>query len=544
MLEIVSEKLSRQQMSELERFGRRVNQLDCNFALCDDQGRILLITENQTPTDWEKVVKDFRGNMQKYLNAPDQIFELDGSYFLVSVLCYNSGKPQIIAFVDLCFEPESKADVNIEILKEMLFLLSGKFQTQVNQEKHTEVFSKELTQIYEELALMYKLGSNMKVSNSDSNYLQLACDSLKGIVNLEGIVILLEKEIYNERRMLLTAGSGLIDFNEDTINMIHSRLLVELSEDREALLDSSIGQPYKYKWPENIKSIIAVPLFGKDRKQRGLSVETDGQNSVIGVMAAINRMDKPDFDSADLKLFNSVVNGCAVFVENGRLFSDIKELFLGSLKALSSSIDAKDKYTRGHSERVAFISQWIAERCAEKMKIDKDVINNIYLCGLLHDVGKIGIPEAVLCKNGKLTSEEYECIKKHPVIGASIINEIKQMHNILPGILYHHERYDGKGYPNGLAGDEIPLLGKIVGLADSFDAMTTKRIYRKALTLEAALKEIEDGLGTQFDPQIGRIFLDSDVYYLWKIIQEGFAKSNKPSLIDAYDTTKFEDSEQ
>jgi HD-GYP domain-containing protein (c-di-GMP phosphodiesterase class II) len=123
-----------------------------------------------------------------------------------------------------------------------------------------------------------------------------------------------------------------------------------------------------------------------------------------------------------------------------------------------------------------------------------------------------------------LTEQEFSRIKQHPSIGAGILHEIKQMRDIVPGVLCHHETVDGKGYPNGLVGEQIPLMGKIVGLADSFDAMTSKRTYRDAMSVEQALEEIEKGLGTQFDEKIGRIFLDSDIGHLWDIIQNGFSE--------------------
>ena len=156
------------------------------------------------------------------------------------------------------------------------------------------------------------------------------------------------------------------------------------------------------------------------------------------------------------------------------------------------------------------------------------------MAGLLHDIGKIGIDEAVLRKKGKLTEQELECIRKHPVIGAGILREIDQMHDIVPGVLCHHERIDGKGYPAGLVGEQIPLIGKIVGLADGFDAMTSKRTYRGARTVEQALAEIRKGLGTQFDEKVGRVFLNSDLYQLCCIIlHEG------PELVGIYGSSNF-----
>jgi len=406
----------------------------------------------------------------------------------------------------------------------MLELLEEKFQAETKAEKQIEMVGTELAQTYEELVLLHKLSTNMKVTESDANFLQMACDSLTEIVSVEGIAILMEKTIDDKQQLVVAAGSGLIDIDEHTAATLHSGLIEEINSGKEALLDSEVDSEFKYDWPDNINNIIAVPLYGKEKAESSISGKNENGSSNLGLMVAINRIGKQDFDSTDIKLFNSVASGCAVFIENGRLFKDLKELFIGSLKALTSSIDAKDKYTHGHSERVAFISRWIAEKLSEQEPLDEDQINRIYLAGLLHDIGKIGIEEVVLRKNGKLNDQEYNCIKQHPSIGAGILHEIKQMRDVVPGVLSHHERIDGKGYPDGLMGDQIPLTGRIVGLADSFDAMTSRRTYRDAMTVEQALDQIEKGLGTQFDEKIGRIFLESDIGLLWDIIQNGFNK--------------------
>jgi HD-GYP domain-containing protein (c-di-GMP phosphodiesterase class II) len=351
----------------------------------------------------------------------------------------------------------------------------------------------------------------------------MACDSLTEIVSVEGIAILLEKNIGGERQLSLAAGSGLIDLDEQMTAVLHNRLIKEINAGREALLDSEVDCPFRYEWHGSIKNIIAVPLFGKGKS--GQLAEAVGEDvRIIGIMVAINRIDKPDFDSTDVKLFNSVANGCAVFVENGRLFRDLKELFIGSLKALTSSIDAKDQYTRGHSERVAFVARWIAVKLVEENLLKEEQIHRVYLAGLLHDIGKMGIDESVLRKKGKLTEKEFEQIKAHPSVGAGILSGIKQMADIVPGVLYHHERVDGKGYPHSLTSAQIPLIGKIIGLADCFDAMTSKRTYRNAMSIEQAVTEIKNGLGTQFDQTVGKAFINSDIYQLWDILQDGFGE--------------------
>jgi HD-GYP domain-containing protein (c-di-GMP phosphodiesterase class II) len=322
--------------------------------------------------------------------------------------------------------------------------------------------------------------------------------------------------------------------NEESAGTLKNRLVTEMSKGYEALLDSSVSSPFKYNWPENIKSIIAVPFWGKGKAATTFAEEIQNGSSMIGLMVAINRIDKPDFDSTDAKLFNSVANGCAIFIDNGRLFKDLEELFIGSLKALTNSIDAKDQYTRGHSERVAFISRWIAERIGGEQPLKEEEIQKIYLAGLLHDIGKFGIDDSVLRKKGKLNERELTIMRNHPAIGAGILSEIKQMHDIIPAVLYHHERPDGKGYPNGLVGEQIPLVGKIVGLADSFDAMTSKRTYKGAMSVEKAKEEIKKKLGTQFDEDVGTVFINSDIYQLWDFMQDGLADIYRSDNLSEY----------
>lgn len=188
----------------------------------------------------------------------------------------------------------------------------------------------------------------------------------------------------------------------------------------------------------------------------------------------------------------------------------VEKVALNSIMVIANTIDAKDAYTSGHSMRVAQSSAAIARRLNWS---EKDV-QNIHYIALLHDIGKIGIPDAILNKPGKLSSAEFEVIKKHPVIGNDILKDIHMIRNVAEGALYHHERYDGHGYPFGLTGEKIPYCAKIIGIADAYDAMTSNRIYRRRLTQENVIKEFENGRGTQFDPQLTDLFLE--------MLREGF----------------------
>ncbi len=180
-----------------------------------------------------------------------------------------------------------------------------------------------------------------------------------------------------------------------------------------------------------------------------------------------------------------------------------EQLSIHIIKALAFAIDAKDKYTNGHSSRVAEYSKEIAARYGYSEKEQ----NDIYIIGLLHDVGKIGIPDAIINKNDRLTDEEYDIIKKHPVIGTQILSTIKEMPNLSNGARWHHERYDGKGYPDGLKGDDIPEIARIIAVADAYDAMTSHRSYRDTLPQDMVRAEIERCKGTQFDPKFADIMI-------------------------------------
>ena len=181
-----------------------------------------------------------------------------------------------------------------------------------------------------------------------------------------------------------------------------------------------------------------------------------------------------------------------------------RKIIIQSMKTFTNFIDAKDKYTRGHSIRVGFYTKKIAER----MDFDEDELDNIYYIALLHDVGKINISDAILNKPGKLDDEERDIIKTHTTNGAQILKDFSSVPHIVEGARYHHERYDGKGYPEGLSGEQIPLVARIIGVADAFDAMNSDRCYRKAYPMEKIVKELKEGAGKQFDPEVVKVMLE------------------------------------
>lgn len=189
-----------------------------------------------------------------------------------------------------------------------------------------------------------------------------------------------------------------------------------------------------------------------------------------------------------------------VIVQHKRL----ERMLMQTVTALSDTIDAKDPYTNGHSTRVADYSREIAKRAG----FSKEMQDDIYVIGLLHDVGKIGVPDAIINKPTKLTDTEYDVIKNHPILGEKILKNITEFPKLLIGARWHHERFDGRGYPDGISGESIPIEARIIAVADAYDAMSSKRSYRDALSQEIIREEVEKGRGAQFDPKYADIMLD------------------------------------
>ncbi len=372
--------------------------------------------------------------------------------------------------------------------------------------------SSELGESYEELSLLYKLSGNMMLKQPPEQFLTNACGDLQQVVDLSWMALLLvdEPRLEGLRGELFRAGP--VHPDAGTLKVIGHELMQRLGDNPESMVVDDT-QSFGIKQLATIADDLLVVPLRSERQQ-------------LGILFGSGKLDGTTLSSVDSKLCDSLANSLTIFLENRMLYDDMQAMFMGTLHALTSAIDAKDSYTHGHSERVALISRQLAEATG----LDEHTCDRVYIAGLVHDIGKIGVPESVLCKPGKLTDEEFALIKMHPEIGGRILQDIRQMEDLLPGVLYHHERWDGRGYPHKLAGHDIPLFGRLIGLADAFDAMSSDRTYRRAMQIDDVLEEVRRCAGAQFDPELAELFVSLDFEPFFQLIQKHEVNKVPPSV--------------
>ncbi|MBD3866576.1 MAG: response regulator [Acidobacteria bacterium] len=237
-----------------------------------------------------------------------------------------------------------------------------------------------------------------------------------------------------------------------------------------------------YEDPE--RGTVFVPMVAKEKLVGGIELDVSRRSGKV--------------TAQQQKVLYALASQAAIFIENARLEREIRSMFLNIIVSMAGAVDAKDAYTHGHSLRVARMSLLLGRM----VDLPRDRMEPLLLAAILHDVGKIATPDDILKKPARLDDGEYEVMKEHPVAGGRMLSHIPALKDVIPGIQHHHEHWDGTGYPEGLAGDDIPLMGRIILIGDAFDAMTTDRIYRKAMPVPVALKELLKFAGKQFDPTL------------------------------------------
>jgi len=377
--------------------------------------------------------------------------------------------------------------------------------------KNYNINTKPLINITSDFIDSYRelLAENAKLKNS--------AKAFKTLLNIVEFM----SSIKNERRLLTTiletviklfkAKRGFIMLYNKELNRLVPYVSHNMGKSKtEEEFSSSIANKVFFQK----QGVITSDAMDDPRFMYGQSVINYGLHSVmcvplnvrgktLGVLYLDNKESRGCFKHEDLEFLLSFATQAAVSIENARLYQELRELYLSTIKILITALEAKDAYTQGHSKRVAEYALGIAK----VMRLSYEECEKLEFSALLHDIGKIGIKDKVLNKKENLTQEEYDIIKQHPLTGAKIMTPLALLADKVSAVKYHHERWDGKGYPEGLKGEDIPLLARIIAVADTFDAMTTNRPYRAAMSLKKAAKEIFEKRGSQFDPLVVKAFM-------------------------------------
>ncbi|MGD9689888.1 MAG: HD-GYP domain-containing protein [Phycisphaerales bacterium] len=382
------------------------------------------------------------------------------------------------------------SEASARSLKQTLTWMLDDARQRAQDTETIEGFTRQLTDGFETIDLLYSLGRSMSSLSRPGAFTHLVCERLLASMNFGWVGAWLDADPKCAR---LTGEKFVVKGVSSTPEQLIERRMQSFaseipSDTRPRIMNELDGAPLP-----GCSQILVQPIV---RGKRILGALLCGDKSG----------DDPQVSSYDMHLLEAAGGYVAAFLDNALLYADHQAMFMGTLRAMTASIDAKDRYTRGHSERVAHL----ARQLARALGLGEDAGERLHICGLVHDVGKIGVPEGVLGKRGKLTDDEFGHIKKHPEIGYNILKDIPLLEDILPGVLYHHERIDGRGYPHGLKGMNIPLFARVVALADTFDAMSSTRSYRSALPREKVLDEMRRCAGSQLDSEMVPHFVRMD----------------------------------
>ncbi len=381
----------------------------------------------------------------------------------------------------------------------------GNYEQQVRRaQQESESSATELTRIMEEQAWLLMMMQQMRLEESRADvqaFTSRLLVSLRKLICAKSVALFDSVNAAQDPDMHLTGtwiGRPFAD------SSVWQRCLSEFAIDSAArrihvanrhAIDHQLQE-------QGVTSLLAVPIRLMDGHVSWL-IAVNCDSSANGESAS---PEVPiEFGTVEAGIAETAAILLSTHRQNVELLRDQHAMGIGVIQTMSSAIDARDPYTQGHSERVGFYARHVSQLLGHTpLQCER-----IYICGLLHDVGKIGVPDRVLSKPGKLTVEEFALIKEHPQIGYDIVKNLPNFEDLLPGILHHHESLDGSGYPHGLSGDAIPLQARILAVADAFDAMTSDRPYRVGMSYKRAREILLEGAGTQWDPTVVRAFLQS-----------------------------------
>ena len=336
--------------------------------------------------------------------------------------------------------------------------------------------AEQIEQTYEEITLLHSLTGNLELTRSADEVAELCLSRVRELTRAEGAAIWIEDHVGNFR--FLTDGK--LSLDERGLARLCSRC-DRRDWSRPFVKNRMAGTPLEHEIPD-LRNFVLCSI-GDPGQQFGWLIHCNAPG---------------EFGSVQASLLQSIARILGTHLRNRELFQQNEDLYMSFVRSMVSTIDAKDAYTRGHSERVALVGKILAE----ELGLPANETDDIHLSGLLHDIGKVGVDDRILRKESRLDDDEFEQIKKHPEIGCQILAGLVNLERILPGVRNHHESFDGTGYPDRLKGEEIPLMARILAVADSYDAMGSDRPYRAGMPLERIEAIFRENAGPQWDPRV------------------------------------------
>lgn len=385
----------------------------------------------------------------------------------------------------------------------------------------TEAYAEQVSRDFEELTWLRCLSEQLEACDAASPLGQVAdriLSELRAMIGAETVLLIgsdpgttaVELDPLGGSRIVYAAGRTLVD--DGAVRHLIETLTAEIGD--YPLIRNWIPPGRLPTDCAGIHSCILVPvtrqevqygwLLAINRSRLAAGPCLGEAGSFSGDVRRAPLQGEDEFGTEEAGLLQAASRALASHARNGQLLREKELLLVGVMRALINAIDAKDAYTCGHSDRVALM----AKRLGAQLQLDHLECERLYTAGLLHDIGKIGIPDGILRKAGPLTDEEFNEVKKHPQIGFDILKHLQQLSYVLPGVLHHHESFDGSGYPYGLQGKDIPLFGRVLAVVDTYDAMTSCRPYRTGMSPEAAWSRLDEGAGRHWDPSMVEAFLD------------------------------------
>ncbi len=372
--------------------------------------------------------------------------------------------------------------------------LQEELQRRETEAHHLKRLNQKLDRTVFELSILHEIGKTVNSTLEINKIVSIILEMARQTVNADRASLVVYQRDSREIKLHLSYSS-LEGSAQEELSVADRRAVQWVTHNKQPLyieeLDKSLQFTHYLGDTAQIGSLLAVPF-----KRKSL---------VLGVILLTMQPGKTLFSQEDLRFISTLANQASIAVENAQLYDELQNYFADTIRALIAAVEAKDTYTYGHSARVTRYSLMLARQ----LEINQVELRRLEYLALLHDIGKIGIDEKILRKSTRLSEEEWDVVRNHSVIGGSIVRPIKFLPTGDKIIRHHHERFNGTGYPDGLKGEDIPLFSRIIAVADSFDAMTSLRPYRKTMEPNEALEELKRCSGEQFDPELVELFIQA-----------------------------------